>query len=459
MNNLLNNSSNSPDVNLKKDESDNEKEFLDENLKVFNVYNQKETKYINKDKEEDIPSFSISPEGEEFPNLYKIPKNKLFNLISPGESNHGKLTKNKKNKTTRNKDISKNINEIIKVIFSTPKKTVKDKIIIVSELDKDFAIYENDNTLDEIKSRHYDKDMIKKRQNELKKEIRKNMRLFITENEEKKNKNDIPNNNNKNMNEIPKSKDKKKTRYKKDAKNINQALIDTSHILSKLKKNQTFEKRNINNTYNNISLKKRNKEKKINVDGCINLKKISCSRLNDGKIIKKRKGFEDKRFYFLNKNFKNLIYKKNEFNNYLNTFNYTLNNNNTNSSSEKIRREYSLIKKRRMNIYKQVKTENTPSVLKNKKLKINWIGLNNKNQNCNYSFKSKKTNSKIKDKSKNVIKMPIKVNISTNDLKIKKYMNINLSSNIRKIKPKFVKNINKSSLLLKTRKIVVHKKV
>lgn len=42
MNNVLNNSSIFSDVNKKKDESNNEKKILDENLKNFNIYNKKE---------------------------------------------------------------------------------------------------------------------------------------------------------------------------------------------------------------------------------------------------------------------------------------------------------------------------------------------------------------------------------------------------------------------------------
>ena len=246
MNNVLNNSSIFSDVNKKKDESNNEKKILDENLKNFNIYNKKENKYINKNIDDDITSFSISSTSEEFPNLYKIPKNKLFNKISPNESYLETYTKNKKSKKCQNKVINKNNIEILNAFLSTPKKTVKDKVITVSELDRDFAKDENDNdnTLDEKEFQHYNKDMIKKRQNDLKKKIRNNFRLLIKENEEEKNKNDISNNNSKDMKVIKKSKDKNqskvKIRYAKYTKNVNQPLIDISRILNKLKKNQNF---------------------------------------------------------------------------------------------------------------------------------------------------------------------------------------------------------------------------
>ena len=471
MNNVLNNSSIFSDVNKKKDESNNEKKILDENLKNFNIYNKKENKYINKNIDDDITSFSISSTSEEFPNLYKIPKNKLFNKISPNETYLETYTKNEKSKKCQNKVINKNNIEILNAFLSTPKKTVKDKVIMVSELDRDFAKDENDNdnTLDEKEFQHYNKDMIKKRQNDLKKKIRNNFRLLIKENEEEKNKNDISNNNSKDMKVIKKSKDKNqskvKIRYAKYTKNVNQPLIDISRILNKLKKNQNFEKRNINNN-NSISLKKISERTKIDVNGTlvkkisINTKKISNSKMNKSKNIKKQQENKDKSFYFLNKKFKNLILKKNEFNNYLNTFNYTINSNNMNCSSDKIRREYSSIRKRQSNIFKQDKKEKSSSMLiKKKKIIINRIGLNNKKQTFNYSFNFKKENSKILGKNKNVIKMPIKVNITSNDIKRKKFININLSSNIGKSKPKFFRNINKSSLLLKTKKIFVHKKL
>ena len=482
MNNLLNNSSTFSNVNLK-DKSNNEKKVLEENLKIYNIYNKQENKYEKKNVIDDISSLSIPTLNEESLNLYKIPKNKLYNKISPNESNFGKLNKNKKNKETRNIDRNKRNNELLSVIFSTTKKTVEDKTIMVSELDRDFAVYENDYASNEIKFQYYNKDMIKKRQNDLKKKIRKNLKLLIKKNEEEKNKNDISNYNNskeiKEMKLIQKSKNKSqskiKQRYKKYPKHINHHLIDTSYILNKLKKHQNVEKRDINNNRINVmSLKNRKEEKKLNID-CIlykkinnnNNKKIMNVKLNSFNKIKMNKNLkiiknqQDKNIYF-HKKFKNLNLTTNELNNHLNTFNYTIRSNNINSSyinisSDKIRSEYSSLKNRQNIIFKQDKKHNSSPMIKNKKSNIFKNLIDIRNKTFNNSFKIKKETSRIKGKNINVINMPIKVNINSNYIKIKNYINNINANNNRISKMKTLKEIKRSSLSLMTKKIFISK--
>ena len=193
----------------------------------------------------------------------------------------------------------------------------------------------------------------------------------------------------------------------------------------------------------------------------MNVKLNSFNKIKMNKNLKIIKNQQDKNIYF-HKKFKNLNLTTNELNNHLNTFNYTIRSNNINSSyinisSDKIRSEYSSLKNRQNIIFKQDKKHNSSSMIKNKKANIFKNLIDIRNKTFNNSFKIKKETSKIKEKNINVINMPIKVNINSNYIKIKNYINNINANNNRISKMKTLKEIKRSSLSLMTKKIFISK--
>ena len=96
-------------------------------------------------------------------------------------------------------------------------------------------------------------------------------------------------------------------------------------------------------------------------------------------------------------------------------------------------------------------------MIKNKKSNIFKNLIDIRNKTFNNSFKIKKETSKIKEKNINVINMPIKVNINSNYIKIKNYINNINANNNRISKMKTLKEIKRSSLSLMTKKIFISK--
>lgn len=458
------------DSNRNKNEVINQKQFLIESQRNFFTKDDK----VNISFGENMTSLSLNSESEEYLNIYKIPKTKKIFRITPIKS------KTNREKTNINRCKKKINDEIKNVLFNVTNNFDEDKIIMVSELDRDFSICKKDNLLDENKFQHdNNKNMIKQQNDKLKKEIRQNLKKFVKMNLLNINKTaNLKNNNNKKIDKPKKTLSKNrlntKIRYEKNLQNINHHLPNISHIINKLNKNHTVIKRNINNNLISItSLDTRNDKTKINITNtqsslikkiCINALKTKKKKLStltktlldkNIKTNKKQQEFKGKKLYFLNKKFNHLILNTNKFI-YSNNYNNSINSNTINYSCDKIRREYFTLKKRKRSLFNYDKKDHTSSRTKTGKLIFLTNSSNVKNKNLNYCFNIKKNNLTFKKKNYKVNRLQIQTNINSNNNKIKKYFNTVFSNNIKTFRQNISKNVNKSSLLLMS-KILLQK--
>lgn len=462
------------DSNRQKDKPINQKQYMLENRKKFITKERKENNSLSKS----ATSLSLYSENEEYLNIYKIPKTKKIYRISPIKPK----TYMEKTNIYRFKKKIRNIkidDERKTTKFNTTNNSDDDKVIMISELDRDFSTCEKDNIKEDIKSRkNNDKDKKNKQQDGLKKKgIKQNLQKFIKMNLLNKNKNNYLKNNNDKKKDEPKKTISKnrlniKKRCEKNLQKMNHPLMNINHIINKLKKNHTVEKSNINNINNVNSIINLNNRKdrikikignigsslfkKINGNGL----KINRKKLNEltqthldkkTNFNKKQKEFKDKKLYFLNKQFKNLYLKTNKdinskiCNNAINS--KTINSNTLNYSSDKIRREYFSLKEKKRNLFHEDKKDYSSSIVKNGKLIFLTNRYNAKNKNFIYCI-NKKENFTFKEKNNNANKLHIQTNICPGDIKIKKYFNTVFANSFRILKKNITKNVNKSSLLI-----------
>lgn len=450
-------------------ESNNENQFLDEDSKN----NKNKDNYENVTLGDNKTSLSLHSDSEDFLYLYKIPKTKEIK-ISPSIKSKTNVEKNnidKNSKKIKNKKKNKINKEIINVIFSSTKNVDEDKVIIVSDLERDFSNSEKDNTLEEKKLQNYGKNITQGRQNSLRNELEKKLRKLIMPNLQEKNKTvHLRNNKRKKIKEPRKAIDQSrlsiKLKSEKCPKNIEQPLTNVSHILNNLKINHTVGKKNTKKVIRITNMKSKNTVKKINVGDSSNtgsalFKKIG---LDTSKYTKKKlngftstnfnkntkKEFKKKDFCCLHKQFKNLITQRNDLSIFPDSYNNNIDSTNTNKSCScnKMRKEYSALNKKRKIIFKQVKKENSLSMIKNDKLTFFTNRFNKKNKILNNSFNIKKVKLRIKEKNDYAYKIPIKTNTSSNDYKLKKYSITIQSDGAGISKTNFYKNINKGKSLL-----------
>jgi hypothetical protein len=335
-----------------------EKKISELNLdsEYFNINDKNENENENRNKytEDFMISSSISSGEEENFNFYNMPKTNIINYMTPIKVNVDKSKKNKKKDEIKYKNKTNNDTDISNDLFSKSNSSIEDKKVMISELDIELSNSSRKNFLTDYKIEKNDINMIKKRENEIKKQIEQNLKKFLKSNQEHKNEN-LKNDNKINKN-LDKNKLKIKMRLKKHSQNINYCFTDISHKLNRYKKNNISNKSDINcnNLAPFISIKNKYNENKIYNNNSFKTRTINTNKnilnkkLNDFVKIKldqkiknsnKQKEFKSKIFYLQNKTFNNKILKTNELSDYLNSqrINYNFNTNNLNHDNKKVR--------------------------------------------------------------------------------------------------------------------------
>ena len=260
--------------NLKDDELSSENKIFDSDIENLYINSNNENKTID----ENISILSIPSDGENELNKYKINNTKVINSMLPNIIDKGKTNKSRNIKKSDNKNKIKFSPKIINVLFSIHNNNINGNQIMINELDRNFINCSKNDLANKSKLAQNNLDINKKRQNELKKQIRvkfeKSIRL------KRKNNNNLinkykPKKIEKIKEIINKQKLKIKMKFKKPSPNINYHFTDISQILNKFKNYPNRIKRNINN--NNlisfISNRKRNDRINANINKSIFKKK------------------------------------------------------------------------------------------------------------------------------------------------------------------------------------------
>ena len=273
---------------LKDDELSSENKIFDSDIENLYINSNNENKTID----ENISILSIPSDGENELNKYKINNTKVINSMLPNIIDKGKTNKSRNIKKSDNKNKIKFSPKIINVLFSIHNNNINGNQIMINELDRNFINCSKNDLANKSKLAQNNLDINKKRQNELKKQIRvkfeKSIRL------KRKNNNNLinkykPKKIEKMKEIINKQKLKIKMKFKKPSPNINYHFTDISQILNKFKNYPNRIKRNINN--NNlisfISNRKRNDRINANINKSIFKKKV----INISKNLSQKAGW------------------------------------------------------------------------------------------------------------------------------------------------------------------------
>ena len=182
------------DINdLKKNEEklNKEKKISELNLgsEYFDINDENENEHKNKYTEDKIISSSITSGEEENFNFYNVPKTNIINYMTPIKVNVDKSNKNKKKDEMKIKNKTNNDNDISNDLFSISNSSIEDKKVMISELDIELSNSSRKNFLTEFKMNRNDINIIKKRENEFKKQIEQNLKKFLESNRERENEN------------------------------------------------------------------------------------------------------------------------------------------------------------------------------------------------------------------------------------------------------------------------------
>ena len=454
---------------LKDDELSSENKIFDSDIQNLYINSNNENKTID----ENISILSIPSDGENELNKYKIYNTKVINSMLPNIIDKGKTNKSRNIKKSDNKNKIKFSPKIINVLFSIHNNNINGNQIMINELDRNFINCSKNDLANKSKLAQNNLDINKKRQNELKKQIRvkfeKSIRL------KRKNNNNLinkykPKKIEKMKEIINKQKLKIKMKFKKPSPNINYHFTDISQILNKFKNYPNRIKRNINN--NNlisfISNRKRNdrinaninksifKKKVINIsknlsqklDGFTPLNFVKKIKINDKNNLHKRNNYNT-----ISKNSKHLILKTTDSYSKISKFSFTNTNASINLSNYIKNPSYLSLNKKVKNIIKKDKRNYISLRRKTQKLTHFPTNLCKINRTTNNPPK-KIENSKTKEKNKNNTTTPAKLNISSNNKKFKRLTNIICSYNMLISNPNSFKNANKCYLQFNGNKIL-----
>ena len=361
------------EINNNEDKYNLEKKYSDFNLgsDYFNLNDESKNKILD---DNSIYSSMTSEEEEDNFKFYKVAKTKTLNYTTPikigtskNKQKNGGVEKNKTKK------------EISKEVSSISSSDVEDKKVMISELDIELSNNSKNSNKNYLMSDKKDKNninMIKKRQNDFKKQIEQNLKKFLKSNQENnkeynnKIKNDINNDNVNNINnkEIINDKNniKLKMRLKKHTQNINYCITDINRKIIRFKKSNNSNKNNINNNSNQllpITSVKKTKTKLIN-NNLNNNKPLNSKRSNVSKkffnkklnefikinLAKKTKKnteknvYKNRLLYLQNQKFNEKMIRPYDFSDFIitkrNINNSNFNNNNFHNSTEKIRNDF-----------------------------------------------------------------------------------------------------------------------
>ena len=225
------------DLKKNEDKLNKEKKISELNLgsEYFDINDENENEHENKYTEDKIISPFITSGEEENFNFYNVPKTNIINYMTPIKVNVDKSNKNKKKDEMKIKNKTNNDNDTPNDLFSISNSSIEDKKVMISELDIELSNSSRKNFLTEFKMNRNDINIIKKRENEFKKQIEQNLKKFLESNRERENEN--PKKDNKIKKKLDKNKLNIKMRLKKHSQNINYCFTDISHKIDKLKKN------------------------------------------------------------------------------------------------------------------------------------------------------------------------------------------------------------------------------
>ena len=394
------------DLKKNEDKLNKEKKISELNLgsEYFDINDENENEHENKYTEDKIISSSITSGEEENFNFYNVPKTNIINYMTPIKVNVDKSNKNKKKDEMKIKNKTNNDNDISNDLFSISNSSIEDKKVMISELDIELSNSSRKNFLTEFKMNRNDINIIKKRENEFKKQIEQNLKKFLESNRERENEN--LKKDNKIKKKLDKNKLNIKMRLKKHSQNINYCFTDISHKIDKLKKNSISNNININsnNLGSFILMKNRYIGNKINNNNSFKTRTINTNKNNLNKKLNefvkikldkkiknsnKQNEFKSKIFYLQNKRLNNKNLKTNELSDYLNsqrsnnnTYANTINTSNYNKNN---RKEYFSISEKKRYIQHHLDRQNKKdytSIIKKTESNLNEKNIIIQNFNC-----------------------------------------------------------------------------